>query len=135
MNQKPALLLKGSEGSCFIPLNKQDMKRFLDEEEMLTQNTFENPITFEPMQNLEPCQPEIAQAALNSLNNNEIEVAAGPAAILVIISSSALASFYTNCFIKDRVFEKENPSSVQSAFITACHPMRKVKSWMNWFYE
>ena len=68
-NKMLVLLFNDGEKYCIIPSNTQDMKRLLDTEKILKQDIFvENFFTFEQIQDLNLCHPEVAHIVWNSIN-------------------------------------------------------------------
>ena len=93
----PVLLFNDQEGYCVIPLNEQDRKK-LNIQEILKQNSLDESFAFEQMTNLKPCQPEIAQLVLNSINKQTNQLAIAQAVVVggaIYLGVCATADYIT----------------------------------------
>ena len=101
MEMKPThrfLLLNDNGNYCVIPLNEQNRKK-LNTEEILEQNPPEQASAFEQMKGLKPCQPEITQIALNSIDKQANQLAIAQAVVVggaIYLGACSAADYMSN---------------------------------------
>ena len=77
----PVLLFNDKEGYCVIPLNEQEQIE-LKAQEILKQNSLGEAFAFKQMTNLKPCNREIAQLVLNSIDKQTNQLAIAQAVVV-----------------------------------------------------
>ena len=95
------LLVKNERDYCVIPLNNK-LQRKLNTQEILEQNKPDF-IAFEQMKDLKQCQPGVAQAVLNSIDESENQYALAGSAIVIIA-----AIYLVTCVMANSITDKRN---------------------------
>ena len=133
-NYTPVLLFN----DCLIPFNEQ-IRSKLNTQEIRKQNSLDEAFSFKQMTNVKPCQAEIAQLVLDSLDKQANQLALVPAVVGVPIYLGAclLAEYMSNKRAKVTGIAPTANVHVMEAYArmsvgTLCFPVYGVGTAIRW---
>ena len=148
-NYTPVLLFNVGGNNCLIPLNEQ-IRSKLNTQETLKQNSLDEAFAFKKMTNVKPCQAEITQLVLDSLDKqaNQLAIAPTPGllvagAIYVGFCGAGDYALYNRRHNKqnllDAIKNADTKTSTEEAYLLAmeivtpwCLPIYAVGSLIRW---
>ena len=134
-NYTPVLLFNDGGGDCLIPLNEQDRER-LNTQEIRKQNSLDEAFAFKQMTNVKPCQADIAQLVLDSIDKqaNQLAIATLPAVVIgaIYLGTCVGAEYAVHKRVQKQGFQARSDTLFIWVSGLVCLPVFVVGSLIRW---